>query len=194
MLSASKAAHAPFLLCSPSIHSRARAMAGECASGALRHAAAIGAVHRHRHHRGVVGVGIMRIGVLERPAPGPNIRTSDRPVALDVEDLERRQPVERRPHRLAASLATRFQQRMGGERGIPDRRQAGLAIGLVLADNEQLLDRPARRPQMRVVRRITERVIHQDGVRHGGIDRAKAFFAVQALGHESLGRVDRAAA
>ena len=105
-----------------------------------------------------------------------------------------REPIERRAHRLAASFTPRFKQRMGGERGVPHRRQTRLAIGLILADDEQFLDRPARRDEMRMVRRITERVIHQDGVRHGGIDRAEAFFAIEALGHESLGRVDRATA
>ena len=45
-----------------------------------------------------------------------------------------------------------------------------------------------------MVGRITQRVIHQNGVRHGGIDRAETFFAIEALGHESLGSVDGAAA
>ena len=83
---------------------------------------------------------------------------------------------------------------MSGKRGVPDRREAGLAIGLVLADDEQLLDRPARRDETRIVRRIAERVIHQHRVRHGGIDRAKAVLAIEALGHESLGGGDGAAA
>ena len=160
----------------------------------LGHAAAIRAVHRHRHHRGVVGVGIMRIGVLERPAARPNVRTLNGPVALDVKDLERREPIERRTHRLAARFTSRFKQRMGGERRVPHRRQTRLAIGLVLADDEQFLDRPARSDEMRMVRRIAERVVHQHGVRHGGIDRAEAFFAIKALGHESLGGADGAAA
>ena len=103
----------------------------------------------------------MRIGVLERPAARPHIGTLDGPVALDVEHLERLEPVERRPHRLAARFTARFQQRMGGKRRVPHRRQARLAIGLVLADDEQLLDRPARRDQMRMVRRVAQRVVHQ---------------------------------
>ena len=160
----------------------------------LGHAAAIRAVHRHRHHGGIVSVGIMRIGVLERPTARPNVRTLNGPVAFDVKDLERGEPIERRAHRLAASFAPRFKQRVGGERRVPHRRQTRLAIGLILADDEQFLDRPTRCDQMRMVRRITERVIHQDSVRHGGIDRAEALFAIEALGHESLGRADGAAA
>ena len=159
-----------------------------------RYAAAICAVHGHRHDRGIVSVGIMRVGVLERPTPGPDIRTPNSPVSFDVKDLERRQPIKRCAHRLAESLPTRLQQRVGGERGIPDRRQARLAIGLILADDEQLLNRLARCPQMRMVRRVIERVIHQHGVRHGGVDRAQPLLAIEALGHESLGRVDRAPA
>ena len=136
----------------------------------------------------------MRIGVLERPAARPHIRALDGPVALDVEDLERREPIERRAHRLAAGFAPRFKQRVGGERRVPHRRQTRLAIGLILANDEQLLDRPARSDEMRMVRRIAERVIHQDCVRHGGIDRAETVFAIESLGHESLSRGDGAAA
>ena len=83
---------------------------------------------------------------------------------------------------------------MGGERGVPDRRQAGLAIGLVLADDQKPLDRLTRRDEIRVVGRVAERVEHQHRVRHGGIDRAEAILAIEALGHESRGGVDGAAA
>ena len=82
----------------------------------------------------------MRIGVLERPAARPDVGTLDRPVSLDVEHLERREPVERRPHRLGPGFAPSLKQRMSGERRVPHGRQAGLAIGLILADDEQLLD------------------------------------------------------
>ena len=152
---------------------RARDRLGMSVRGAA-HAAAIGAVHRHRHHGGVVGVGIMRVGVLERPAARPDVRTPGGPVALDVEDLERLEPVERRPHRLGAGVAAGFEQRVGGERGVPDRRQAGLAIGLVLADDEEPLDRLTRRDEMGMIGRVAERVEHQHRVRHRRIDRAEA--------------------
>jgi hypothetical protein len=96
----------------------------------------------------------MRIGVLERPTTRPNVRTLNGPVALDVKDLQRRQPIERRAHRLAPSFTPRFKQRVRSERGIPHRRQTRLAIGLVLADDEQFLDRSARNDEMGMVRRI----------------------------------------
>ncbi len=136
----------------------------------------------------------MWIGVLERPAARPHVGTLDRPVALDVEHLERREPVERRPHGLSPGFASSLKQRMSGERRVPHRRQAGLAIGLVLADDEKLLDRLARHREMRMIRRVAERVIHQHTVRHGGIDRAKTILAIEALGHESFRRGDGAAA
>ena len=39
------------------------------------------AIHRQRHHGGVVDVGIMRVGVLERPAAGAHMRPPRDPVA-----------------------------------------------------------------------------------------------------------------
>ena len=79
--------------------------------GARGQAAAIRAVHRHRHDGGVVEIGIMRVGVLEGPAARPDVGTPSGPVALHVEDLERLQPVERRaapalrPRRPPASIS-----------------------------------------------------------------------------------------
>src|SRR5208282_380552 len=93
--------------------------------GARAQAPPIRAVHRHRHYGGVVEVGIMRVGVLEGPAARPNIRTSRGPIALHVEDLERLEPIER-PYRGGPRVAARLHQRVSGERGVPDRRQARL--------------------------------------------------------------------
>ena len=45
-----------------------------------------------------------------------------------------------------------------------------------------------------MVGRVAERVEHQDRVRHCRIDRAEAVLAIEALGDESRGGVDRAAA
>ena len=47
---------------------------------------------------------------------------------------------------------------------------------------------------MRVFKRKAERVIHQDCVRHGGIDGAETVFAIESLGHECLSRGDGVAA
>ena len=45
-----------------------------------------------------------------------------------------------------------------------------------------------------MIGRVAERIEHQDRVRHRRIDRAEAVLAIEALGHESRGGVDRAAA
>src|SRR5262245_65120547 len=52
------------------------------------------AVHRHDNDGCVVEVGIMWIGVLERPAARSNIRAACRPVSDDIEYLLRHQPIE----------------------------------------------------------------------------------------------------
>ena len=90
------------------------------------------AIHRHHDHGGVVDVGIMRVGVLERPAAGPHVRPPRHPVALDVEHLQRHQPIEALARLRDRALAADLEQRVAGERGVPHRRHAGLAIGLVV--------------------------------------------------------------
>ena len=153
---------------------------------------ALRAIHRHHHHRGVVDVGIMRIGVLERPAARAHVRPPRDPIALDVEHLIGPQPFEPLhdpPHRL---LVAGLQQRVAGEPGVPDRRHAGLAIGLVRMHGQELLDRPAGDRARRIVRRIAERVEHHHAVGHRREDRAETVLAVEPLAHPGLGERNRA--
>ena len=84
------------------------------------------------HDRGVVDVGIMRIGVLERPAARPQIGAARDPVAAHIEHLQRHQPIEAALDLRHGALAAGFQERMRGKPGVPDRRHARLAIGLVV--------------------------------------------------------------
>ena len=134
----------------PSIHSRPRAIA---ASYSWLPAGAPRAIHRHHHDRGVVEVGIIGIVVLEGPAAGAHVRPLHRPVALDVQHLPRLQPVEALLGRRQRLLAAGLEQRMTGQRGVPHRRDAGLAIGLVLADHQQPVEPPARDRARRIIRR-----------------------------------------
>ena len=81
---------------------------------------------------------------------------------------------------------------MAGEPGVPDRRDAGLAIGLVLLDDEELLHRLSRNGALRVDRRIAEHVVHHHAVGHRRKDRAEAVLAVEALADEGDRAVDGA--
>ena len=92
---------------------------------AARICAVLRAVHRHHHHRGVVDIGIVRIGVLERPAARPHVRPPRDPVALHVQNLLGHQPVQRLAGLRQRAFVTGFQERVAGEPGIPDRRDAG---------------------------------------------------------------------
>ncbi len=139
------------------------------------------AIHRHHHDGGVVEVGIIGVVVLEGPAAGANIRPLHRPVALDVQHLLRQQPVQPLFRRRQRLLAAGFDQGMTGQRGVPHRRNAGLAIGLVLADHQKLVDAPSRDGARRIIRRLAEHLVHHHGVGHRRIDRAEAVFAVQPL-------------
>ncbi len=149
------------------------------------------AFHRHHHHGGIVGIGIMRIGVLERPAAGLEIGAPRDPVTLHIEDLLGRQPVEALAGRVDSALAADLQQGVAGEPGVPDRRDAGLAVGVMLVHREELLHRLARDRPLRLVLRVAEHVEHHHAVGHGREDRAQTVLAVEAFGDPGLGRLDR---
>ena len=134
----------------------------------------------------------MGVGILERPAAGPQIGPPRDPVAAHVEDLLRGEPVEAALGLGRRALAADFQQRVANQAGVPDRRDAGLAIGLVLVHGQKLLDGFARDGALRMVFRIAEHVEHHHAVGHGGENRAQAVLAVEPLGHPGDGAIESA--
>ena len=94
----------------------------------------------------------------------------------------------------AMCFARRFHQRVGGERRVPHRRDAGLAIGFVVLDDEKLVDRGEDLDHLGIRPRSAERIEHHRRIGHGRIDRAEPVLAVQALGDEGDRLVDRALA
>ena len=136
----------------------------------------------------------MRIGVLEGPAARPHVRPLERPVALHLQLLEGAKPVE--PALRAGDVAgvAGFQQRVRGKGGVPHRRDAGLAIGFAVFDDQQLVDRLARDGAVGIVGRHAERVEHHHRIGHGRENRAQPVLAVQALLDEGHRFVDRALA
>ena len=99
-----------------------------------------GAVHRHHHHGGVVEVGIVALSYWKAQPPG---RTSGRSSAQSPLTSSTcsgfshsaRAAAPLRPRAPASSSA------WADQRGVPHRREAGLAVGLVLVDHQQLLHR-----------------------------------------------------
>ena len=138
-----------------------------------------GTVERHDDDGGIVEIGIMRVAILEGPATGADVGPALGPVALHLELLQWQQPVEPAERRRFGFGAAGFEQRVRGERGIPHRRDTGLAIGLVILDDEQPLDRGPRRRARRIVRRPAECSEHHHAVGHCRIDRPEAILAVE---------------
>ncbi len=134
----------------------------------------------------------MRIGVLERPSARPHVGPPRHPVALDLEDLLRHQPIETLAGLRDRALAADLEQRVTGEPGVPHRRDAGLAVGLVLVHHQELLDRFAGDRAQRMVFRIAEHVEHHHAVGHGREDRAEPVLAVEPLRHPGHRAIDRA--
>ena len=134
----------------------------------------------------------MRIGVLERPAAGTQVRPPRDPVAAHVENLHRHQPVEALLGLRGRALAAGFEQRMAGKASVPDRRDARLAIGFLLVHDQELLHRLAGDGALRMIFRIPQHVVHHHAVRHRRKDRAQAVLAVEALADPGDGAIDRA--
>ena len=149
-------------------------------------------VHRHDHDGGVIEVGVMRVGILERPSAGTHVRPVGDPVAGQVEHLQGLQPVQSGSGAFDRWLGANLEQRLAHERGVPHRRHAGLAIGFVRLHDQQLLQRGARRHVVGMIVFVAERVVHHDRVGHGGKNRAEPILAVEAFGDESHSLADRA--
>ncbi len=80
--------------------------------------------------------------------------------------------------------ASDFKQGMAGERGVPHRRQARLAIGFVAVHHQQLLDGCTRHRHVGIGARYAQHIEHHHGIRHGREDGAQAILAVQPFAHE----------
>ena len=153
---------------------------------------ALRAIHRHHHHRRVVDIGIVRIGVLEGPAAGPDIGPPRDPIAFDIEDLLRRQPLQTFAHLRYGLIAAALEQAVTGERRIPNRRNARLAIGLVLVHDEKLLDGFARDRALGMMLRIAKSVEHHHAVGYRRENRAQTILAVETLRYPRGRAVGRA--
>ncbi len=104
-------------------------------------------VHRHDHDSGIIEIGIVGVGVLERPSARPHVRTFHGPVTLENELLLRKQPVEALAGVVQRLRPAGLEQRVTGQRGIPDRRYAGLAVGLILSDHQKPVEFRALSPR-----------------------------------------------
>ena len=73
---------------------------------------------------------------------------------------------------------------MAGQTGVPNRRQAGLAIRPVFLDHQQLAHTLPGDRRVRMIRRIPECVEHHHAVRHRRVNRPQPIVAVQPFGDE----------
>src|SRR5207244_13567558 len=103
------------------------------------------------------------------------------PVAFDVQDLLRQQPFETFAGLVGGAIAADFEQGVTGERGIPNRRDARLAIALVLVHDQELLDRLACDRPLGMVFPIAKRVKHHHAVRHRRENGAETILIVEVL-------------
>ena len=149
------------------------------------------AVHRHRHHGGIVHIRVMWIGELECPAAGAHVRTTRDPVAAHVQNLQRDEPLQPLARHFDGALVSRLEQCVRRQRGIPHGRQAGLHIRFVVGRRDQLFDRLAGNGAARMILRVAEHVVHHDRIGHGRINRTEPVLAVEPLLHERHRAIDR---
>ena len=160
-----------------------------------------GAVECHHDDGCIIDVRVIIIGVLERPAAGPDVRATKRPVANNIEDLARHQPVggsgygllhPRLLGRVTRQTVRNFKHRLFGKARIPDRRHARLDIRIaVIILDHQPTQRFLRDHQIRIVLGIAERYHRHDRIGHGGKDTAEAIHTVEALKREVHRLLDR---
>jgi hypothetical protein len=114
------------------------------------------------------------------------------PVAHGLGDLALQQPVGGLVQHRAVRVLAGLEQGMGRQTGIPDRRQAGLAIGDVRAAVvEQLVDRLARGDELRVVARPAQGLEGHHHIGHGREDATQSVLSVQARDDELDRFLDR---
>jgi len=73
---------------------------------------------------------------------------------------------------------------MAGEACVPHWRDARLAIGLVVIDHHELIDRSTRHHGVRMILRIPEDFEHHHAVGHRRVNGAQATVAIEPLGDE----------
>src|SRR5271166_409364 len=76
----------------------------------------------------VVEIGVVGVLELERPPTGAQTRAGHRPITGHLEHLLCLEPVERSSYRRFEARVFDLHQCVAGERRIPDRRKAGLAV------------------------------------------------------------------
>src|SRR5215831_20944201 len=73
---------------------------------------------------------------------------------------------------------------MTGQRGVPNRRQAGLAVASLSIEDEKLTNRSQCRCVVRMIGLVTQTVKHHRGICHCRENAAKTVQAIEALGDE----------
>ncbi len=105
----------------PSSQRTARSIAPAIRSGSR----VLDRAQREHDLGGVVDIRVVDVGELERPSPGRERGTAYRPVAT-AGDLLAEQPIGGSDDRLVVAGDAGVGQRDQGQRGVPDRRLAGL--------------------------------------------------------------------
>ena len=130
-------------------------------------------VESHQDHGRVVEVGIEVIVVLKRPAARGHVRALDLPVARH-RDLLVDHPLGRQLELWVIGGQPRVDERIHGDRGVPDGRDAGLVMQQRGGLDPERLDFLDLAPDQRVIFGIAERLQREDGIGHGREDPAEA--------------------
>ena len=132
----------------------------------------------------------MRVGVLKGPAARPQPRACRRPIADGIQHLLVGKPIERLSELGCEACLADLHQRMASQRGVPHRRQAGLAVALLAVDDDQLAQCRLGGDAVRMIRRIAKAIEHHQRIGDRRKNAAKPIFAIEALGDEGDGLID----
>jgi len=145
-----------------------------------------GPQQRHQHHPGIVDIRVFVVFVLESPATRFETRRLIAPVAGN-ENLMIEQPLDSLRDSRMIGRRTGFRQRVQRQAGVPDRRHAGLDIGLRLTIQHEVFDRLDGADQIRIVALRAEHGQGHRRVGHRRIDGAQTALALGVIAHPVLG-------
>ena len=164
-LSASKAPHPPSRLCMPSGPGRAPPAGGVH----VRAGCGAGPAQGEDYFGGVVDVGVVVVGELERPSAGCQAGPAYGPVAGD-RDLLAEQPAGRGGDGRMFGVDAGVAKGDHGQGGVPHRRLARFDAPPLVVVNEEVLESMQGGGQDRVVERVALKVQGDDGVDDRGLD------------------------
>ena len=142
---------------------------------------------RQQDHGGIVYIGIKIVVVFECPTGGRGVGALHGPIAFAA-DLALEQPLG--GARQGGMIRLALSQRVRGDGGVPDRREARLKEKPLAIIHHQVVELAHRLHSHRIVFGVAQPIQRHHRIHHGRIDRAQTVGVFQPRHHPLLGLPD----